>query len=282
MVAVLCGTFRWDPQEPAFHNFQFFCLFFVTFLPWAYITMQLSKPAASSNKNRGQSRLKQALTTYPKQCAARGVTTSWYTQVAKVFNYLQSALVAVVVLALVAGVAFAIPETVAARIQDALQSCWAMCLAKYTHKQLFLVGVFGSFFLSFWLVCGFYLILDLTRPALILQLKVQTDFVLTKKGLATVCTLALFNQAILFGVVYLIWEIQPMVAPHAFDAELPALLPFIIDLAACIPFAEFVFYTMHRLLHTPWMFEHIHYLHHTWTAPCAPCAICTFVVNLVD
>ena len=21
------------------------------------------------------------------------------------------------------------------------------------------------------------------------------------------------------------------------------------------------------------MFEHIHYLHHTWTAPCAPCAI---------
>ena len=240
---------------------------------WIYVTMALAKPASSAGKDKGESRLKQALTQFPAQCKAAGVTTSWYAQVAKLCNYLQSAIVALVVLALVAGVALAVPESLAARARDALQGGWAMCLASFTHKQLFIVGVFGSHFVAFWGVCAFYLLLDLTRPAVLLQLKVQTDFVLTKKGLVQLCSLALVNQLVLLGVVWLIWDVQPMVAPHVFDAELPALLPFIVNLAACIPYAEFVFYGMHRLLHTPWMFEHIHYLHHTWTAPCAPCAI---------
>ena len=73
----------------------------------------------------------------------------------------------------------------------------------------------------------------------------------------------------------------PTAVPHMLDRQLPSVQTIVLHLLCCLPFAEVVFYSSHRLLHTPWMFQHVHYIHHSMTAPSAPTCIYAHPVEMV-
>jgi len=48
---------------------------------------------------------------------------------------------------------------------------------------------------------------------------------------------------------------------------LPNLVTFCWQFYFCMLFEDFTHYWLHRFLHTPWMYKHIHKIHHTYSAP---------------
>lgn len=90
------------------------------------------------------------------------------------------------------------------------------------------------------------------------------------------------SQAIVFAALALLQTyVLPTAVPHMLDRQLPSIQTIVLHIVCCLPFAEIVFYSSHRLLHTPWFFQHIHYIHHSMTAPSAPTCIYAHPVEMI-
>jgi len=50
---------------------------------------------------------------------------------------------------------------------------------------------------------------------------------------------------------------------------LPSLPAFLAQLAVCVVVEDVVFYHVHRILHVPWIYPHVHKIHHEWSHPIA-------------
>jgi len=64
------------------------------------------------------------------------------------------------------------------------------------------------------------------------------------------------------------WKMGINVDPH-----LPNVLEVIARYVVAIPLLELFFYSSHRLLHTPWLYQHVHKIHHQFKAPTALASI---------
>ena len=160
-------------------------------------------------------------------------------------------------------------------LASGLQGGWERLLdSGLSPTAIVSLVIFGGFFVTFWLVCIPFVACDLARPAALLPLKVQRNYVLTWPNLLQIVLVALFNQClVLLTLVALNAYVLPTAVPHLLDRQLPGLSSVVLQLLGCLPLAELVFYATHRLLHTNWLWTHVHYLHHKWSAPIAPCAV---------
>ena len=85
--------------------------------------------------------------------------------------------------------------------------------------------------------------------------------------------LALVNQALLAAACVAIYRWYAPLRARAFASALPSLPEALVHLACCIVVSEVLFYAGHRLLHVPWMYRHVHYVHHSFSAPIAIASI---------
>lgn len=76
-----------------------------------------------------------------------------------------------------------------------------------------------------------------------------------------------FNNLVSFMGVVLAWPLLRMSGIHA--GPLPPWYVIIGQVAFFIVLDDFLYYWMHRTLHRPWLYKHIHSVHHRITTPFA-------------
>ncbi|XP_072039704.1 fatty acid hydroxylase domain-containing protein 2-like [Amphiura filiformis] len=134
------------------------------------------------------------------------------------------------------------------------------------------IGRFLAPLTAYWLVGGFFMIVDTFKPNFLTKYKVQPDEEVTMPRLLGALRVVLINHIISVPVVLLfhwieIWRGCDM------GRDLPSIPRFLIDALGIVLCEEIAFYYSHRLLHHPRLYKHIHKKHHEWTAPCSITAI---------
>eukprot|EP01084_Bolivina_argentea_P062575 114450_1 len=263
-------SFSWTEPENqhTMHIFQFILIFILT-LMWSYVTIKLNTPTATE-KQHEQDNINKAIS----MAGDTGVTQDWYNQIGKILNNLTIALGTWLASTIIHSIIFAYPDSILTIFANKLQNNWEYILNTYSHKQIFVIGIFLSDLITFWVFGLGYAFLDLTRPKLLLPFKVQQDFSLTKEEFFKAMTRAIINQFLVFVVIWFLWDIYPLLAPDGFSKQLPSLSETLISLLLFIPFSEVWFFSWHYLFHkSDWLWSHIHYIHHEFTAPIAICAV---------
>ena len=277
LVAVAASAYDFTTESPAQASAKV-CealLILVVMVFFWHVTLSLAAPVAAAIKAKGEARLEKALATEPAACSKAGITHAWYDAAGKASGKVASILATTAFMITAAAAKLALPQTLAEMLACGLQGGWERLLdSGLSSTAIVSLIIFGGFFATFWLVCIPFIACDLARPAALLPLKVQRDYVLTWSNLLQIVLVALVNQGlVLLTLVALNAYVLPTAAPHLLDRQLPGLLSVVLQLLGCLPLAELVFYSTHRLLHTQWLWTHVHYLHHKWSAPIAPCAV---------
>ena len=235
---------------------------------WMHVTVALNTPSASK-KSAQMERLDRAA----DMQKVSGLTRGWYEGCAKVLSRAKLGGGVLAGGALAALFFTSYPTSVFGKVGGVLQSTWTSLLKSHSTYDLWLGTTFGLHFAMFWPIGIISAVLELWRPACLEPFKVQQDVRLKPSQLGQGVVVALGNQALLLLSVAAIYRYFPPLEATAFAPQLPSLQEAIVHLACCIVVSEILFYAGHCLLHFPWMFAHIHYVHHLWASPIAIASI---------
>ncbi len=144
------------------------------------------------------------------------------------------------------------------------------CLAVYQDERFFLVGVCSTL-----LSVGAFLAFSLPwtwvaykNPESLRRYRVQgRDFPLKHWFWPSLGRLAINSLLSFLGLV-LAWPLMR----HLSGIHMGALPPWYVmvaQIAFFIVLDDFLYYWMHRTLHTPWLYKHVHSVHHRITIPFA-------------
>lgn len=75
------------------------------------------------------------------------------------------------------------------------------------------------------------------------------------------------NMAVVFAVVVICWPLLRLSGIHA--GPPPEWYEVLCQIAAFLVIDDFLYYWLHRALHTRWLYKHVHSIHHRIPAPWA-------------
>ena len=244
-------------------------------LGWGIATLHLCTPA----KAPSEARLEKALQSVHKP---PGLSDAWWEQQWSQIASLRMVAYLVVLGASAVLLLVAWPRSLAEMLGDFLQSGWSRMLGQgLDPRVLFVLGTFGVHFVVFWTICLLCTVLEFARPAALEPYKVQPEARLTVAVFAKAALVALGNEAILLAVVGAMAHCAPQLLDAALAAELPSLVEAALQLGLCVPVSEVLFYFGHRLMHVRWMFEHVHWMHHSFHAPFALASVYAHPVEFI-
>eukprot|EP01062_Namystynia_karyoxenos_P074278 TRINITY_DN7115_c0_g1_i1.p3 TRINITY_DN7115_c0_g1~~TRINITY_DN7115_c0_g1_i1.p3 ORF type:complete len:303 (+),score=120.95 TRINITY_DN7115_c0_g1_i1:2269-3177(+) len=153
--------------------------------------------------------------------------------------------------------------------------------ARFTHWQIFVVGNWLAFTGLFWALGAIFAYIDFKRPALLVPFRVQPSRWPTASDYCAAARLALFNSAVLFFLCWGLYLLLPAFNPAAFSDDLPGLGETVVQLVYSMAVAEFLFFCTHALLHTKYLYAHIHSVHHRFMTPFSITAIAAHPIEFV-
>eukprot|EP00057_Strongylocentrotus_purpuratus_P017030 XP_011671504.1 PREDICTED: fatty acid hydroxylase domain-containing protein 2 [Strongylocentrotus purpuratus] len=127
---------------------------------------------------------------------------------------------------------------------------------------------------QYWLVCAFFLIVDLVRPSFIIKYKIQPTPEIPEGKLRKAVLTVLANQTVVvFPIAVGVYHLMGWRGCGFSAAELPSFQWVMLELFVFLIVEEFGFYYSHRLSHHPRLYKYVHKKHHEWTAPISVVAI---------
>ena len=161
---------------------------------------------------------------------------------------------------------------------------WGLTLDLCNHDYFIVCSILPWVVMNifYWTLVGFFSFVDLTgRPKFLEKYKIQPnsnkpiDIGRLKRAVA----LTFLNQVVVSLLIALPFSGTAAQVGISASPELPSFLEasiLFIGYAIC---QEVWFYCSHRLLHTPFLYRHIHKIHHEWISPCA---IAGFYVHPIE
>eukprot|EP01084_Bolivina_argentea_P025186 46841_1 len=258
-------SFSWTEPSSSFawHCGQYFLIVTIS-LFWIYVTYNLIQKTPQQ-KQTEQNKLNQAI----QIDGNKGVTQQWFNDIS---NHLTTILVAFVTMigtSIIHGIITAYPNSPEYNISTHTQQAWSYIANTLSHKQLFL-GIWFLDVIPFWAVGLLYSYIDWKKPPLLTPFKIQPDYYVSKEDWIKCAKVTIRNQLIAFVCLYVFWDIFPLLSTDAFSPELPTLLETVFNMLIFIPCTEIWFFSWHLVFHRhDWLYNHIHYFHHEYTAPFA-------------
>ena len=173
-----------------------------------------------------------------------------------------------------------------------LRSWWPSRLTQFSQEWsslsldpatlLFVWGTFAINMTVYWSYSTLIHVAEHIWPQTLVHFKIQpTEPIASWKDVMRMAPLVLFNQCVL-GICMLQLFHQLLRIRHSWVAtnsmdnnhdnddimSVPSLATFVVSMLVHIVCVEVWFYASHRFLHgTPWIYKHVHSLHHSYKAP---------------
>ncbi|KAL1960276.1 hypothetical protein VTO42DRAFT_8236 [Malbranchea cinnamomea] len=162
-----------------------------------------------------------------------------------------------------------------------LAAKWAQVCHEYPPGWIEWVGSVWVQILGFLLPALLFMVVDLVQPVLFPGSKIQQQSKQPSRRQIISCLgLVLWNHAyLILSHVFLLWLLNFNFSIFRMDPRLPSVKEVLIHCAVGVVIRDFLFYYVHRLMHTKFMYKRFHRVHHEFRAPIALAAVYSHTVD---